>query len=118
MSCLSGAWMPTTSASSDESDTTFAVNISLIVALAEVVAAFAASLAILFAVREFRHRTRDDLDGRVAELLGVSLTYTLRKPRESEDKDGFGVFPTSSRSTIRAGCRSAKCQSGLSIPDQ
>ena len=68
------------------------MDIQLIATIAEVVAAFAAALAILFAVREFRHRKQDDLDVRIAELLGVSLTYTLKKPRPSEVRNGFGMF--------------------------
>ena len=61
-------------------------------ALAEIVAAFAAALAIVFAVREFRHQKRDDLDARIAELLGVSLSYRLEKPRRSEVRNNHGIY--------------------------
>jgi hypothetical protein len=61
-------------------------------AIGTTVAAFAAVAAIGWGVWEFRRRNIEDLDERVAELLGVTLTYELQKPRPSHARDGVGTF--------------------------
>ena len=61
-------------------------------AIGTTVAAFAAVAAIVWGVYEFRRRNVEDLDERVAELLGVTLTYELLMPRPSEAREGAGIF--------------------------
>jgi hypothetical protein len=68
------------------------MNLPLVAAMAEALAGIAAAVAIVIGLLEFRHRQRDQLDDRIAELLGVSLTYTLLKPRRSEGQNGSGRF--------------------------
>ena len=61
-------------------------------AIGTTVAAFAAVAAIGWGVWEFRRRNVEDLDERVAELLGVTLTYELQKPRPSQARERAGTF--------------------------
>jgi hypothetical protein len=51
----------------------------------------AAVVAIGYGVYEFRSRYVAGLDERVAELLGVTLTYEVQVPRESEH-EGTGIY--------------------------
>ena len=61
-------------------------------AIGTTVAAFAAVAAIGWGVWEFRRRNVEDLDERVAELLGVTLTYELQKPQPSQARERAGTF--------------------------
>jgi hypothetical protein len=60
------------------------------VEVAATIAAFAAPIG--WGVYELRRRNVEDLDERVAELLGVTLTYELHMPRPSEAREGAGIF--------------------------